>query len=298
MGPSLLDESRRVALVGGEESLRALARAARCLKAGKRSTHPELILFDSWGELQEYAEYAPSGRDLMPLVDLVDEHGVDVILSALDRLAAERGAEIVVSTAHKAKGREWASVRIGEDFTEPADQEEPDENGDPLPGDIDDAEARLAYVAVTRARHQLDLGGLSWINQHPTAPPVTSVHPSTQDHPRPGTCWAPRRTDNQSIAYGRSSWRGAPNKGPYRAHCASFTPHERSNSAWFRWPWPLSCMSFPASQVIHFVLMLTGACRSEASSTRRLLLSVAASLPSTPGNTDDDRSPGRTRSSA
>jgi ATP-dependent exoDNAse (exonuclease V) beta subunit len=27
---------------------------------------------------------------------------------------------------------------------------------------IDDAEARLVYVAVTRTRHHLDLGGLSW----------------------------------------------------------------------------------------------------------------------------------------
>jgi hypothetical protein len=32
---------------------------------------------------------------------------------------------------------------------------------------IDDAEARLAYVAVTGPRHQLDLGGLSWIHDHP-----------------------------------------------------------------------------------------------------------------------------------
>ncbi len=167
----LLENGRRVALVGGGEALRALARAAIDLKEGRRCAHPELILFDSWGELQEYAEYDPSGRDLLPLVDLVDEHGVDVILDAVDRLSVEQGADIVVSTAHKAKGREWASVRIGEDFTEPVDQEETDEHGNPLPGDIDDAEARLAYVAVTRARHQLDIGGLGWINQHPDGNP-------------------------------------------------------------------------------------------------------------------------------
>ncbi|GHE11427.1 UvrD-helicase domain-containing protein [Streptomyces alanosinicus] len=170
-----LEQGRRVALVGGGEALRALARAARGLKAGKRSTHPELILFESWGELQEYAEYDPSGRDLLPLVDLVDEHGVDVILDAVDKLAVEHGADIVVSTAHKAKGREWASVRIGEDFTEPVDPEETDEDGNPLPGDIDDGEARLAYVAVTRARNQLDLGGLSWINQHPDGNPNVDI---------------------------------------------------------------------------------------------------------------------------
>lgn len=180
-----LDLGRRVALVGGGESLRALAKAARDLKAGKRSTHPELILFDSWGELQEYAEYDPSGRDLLPLVDLVDEHGVDVILAAVDRLAFEQGADIVVSTAHKAKGREWASVRIGDDFNEPVDPEETDEDGNPLPGDIDDGEARLAYVAVTRARHQLDLGGLSWINEHPDGTPngANPSQPLSPDNP-------------------------------------------------------------------------------------------------------------------
>lgn len=35
------------------------------------------------------------------------------------------------------------------------------------PWPIDAAEARLAYVAVTRARLGLDLGGLSWIEAHP-----------------------------------------------------------------------------------------------------------------------------------
>ena len=72
-----------------------------------------------------------------------------------------------MSTAHKAKGRQWAAVRIAEDFTPPPDREETDARGEPLPGVIDATEARLAYVAVTRARHGLDLGGLSWIHHHP-----------------------------------------------------------------------------------------------------------------------------------
>jgi hypothetical protein len=39
-----------------------------------------------------------------------------------------------------------------------------------FPEPVSDTDARLAYVAVTRARHHLDLGGLSWINTHPTTP--------------------------------------------------------------------------------------------------------------------------------
>lgn len=91
----------------------------------------------------------------------------------------------MASTAHKAKGSEWASVRIGEDFTEPVDQEESDENGDPLPGDIDDAEARLAYVAVTRARHRLNIGGLGWSNQHPQGSPGGSRPRKDPEPPSP-----------------------------------------------------------------------------------------------------------------
>lgn len=42
---------------------------------------------------------------------------------------------------------------------------------------IDDAEARLAYVAVTRTRQRLDLGGLSWIHDHPDGPRSATTTP-------------------------------------------------------------------------------------------------------------------------
>ncbi|PNE41825.1 UvrD-helicase domain-containing protein [Streptomyces noursei] len=166
-----LDAHRRVALAGGGEPLRALARATHDLASGRRTAHPELMLFESWCELREYAEFDPAGRDLLPLVELIDEHGADTVLGALDRLSPEASAEVTVSTAHRAKGREWSSVRIADDFTCPDDLDERDEDGTPLPGPIDLDEARLAYVAVTRARSRLDIGGLSWINTHPAGDP-------------------------------------------------------------------------------------------------------------------------------
>lgn len=163
----LIGAGHRVALTGGGESLRALARAASDLKDGRRTSHPELLLFPTWGDLQDYAGNDPAGRDIQPLVDLVDTHGTQAILNAVNCLESEDTADVTVSTAHKAKGREWGSVKIADDFTPPRDSDEKDSNGKPVPGRIDEAEARLAYVAVTRARHQLDLGGLSWINTHP-----------------------------------------------------------------------------------------------------------------------------------
>jgi hypothetical protein len=49
----LLGDGHRVALTRGGHTLAALALAAHDLKDGRRTPHPELVLFTSWGELQE-----------------------------------------------------------------------------------------------------------------------------------------------------------------------------------------------------------------------------------------------------
>lgn len=165
----LMSAGLRVALAGGGQSLQALAQAAKDLKEGRRTHHPELVLFTTWGDLQDYAAHDPSGRDLQPLADLVDTHGPEAILTAVTRLAPENSAHVTVSTAHKAKGREWATVQIANDFGPPAaDAESPQPTTTPPP--IDDAEARLAYVAVTRTRTRLDRGGLSWVDAPGSTP--------------------------------------------------------------------------------------------------------------------------------
>ncbi|MYS24839.1 UvrD-like helicase C-terminal domain-containing protein [Streptomyces sp. DvalAA-14] len=163
----LLEAGYCTALVGGGGPLRALALAANDLKEGRRTDHPELVLFPSWGAVQDYAAHDPAGGDLQPLVDLVARHGTEAILTAVSQLHDEQGAQVTVSTAHKAKGREWTRVRIADDFPQPKDTDQRDANGNPVPTAIDDADARLAYVAITRARHNFDRGGLAWIDHHP-----------------------------------------------------------------------------------------------------------------------------------
>jgi hypothetical protein len=159
---SYLELGIPVALTGGGSALERIATAALELKAGQRTSHPELFLFNSWGEVQDYAEHDKAGQDLKAIVQLVDTYGPEQIIEAVGRLSSEEDAKVTVSTAHKAKGREWETVRIGNGFAAPS----VDDHG--LPRLLNASEARLIYVAVTRAREQLDTEGIEWIDEYET----------------------------------------------------------------------------------------------------------------------------------
>jgi superfamily I DNA/RNA helicase len=134
---------RQAALVGGGEEVVRFAKASVELTQFGRTEHPDLACFDSWGEVQAYVNEDEQGGELRLLVSLVDRFGVPTILDALDRVIREEDADVTVSTAHKAKGREWDAVQLAGDFPEPEKQ--------------GDEELRLLYVACTRAKRELDI---------------------------------------------------------------------------------------------------------------------------------------------
>ncbi|KRV48892.1 hypothetical protein AQ490_23330 [Wenjunlia vitaminophila] len=153
-----LKAGRKAALVGGGGDMQRLARAAAALMAGRETDHPELAGFSSWQQVRDYCEQEPDGQDLRVLVQLVDAHGADAIIATTEQLAGEDVADLVVSTAHRSKGREWDRVRVHSDFRAPSP--------DPKTGHVTirREEARLAYVAVTRARLALDAAALAWVS--------------------------------------------------------------------------------------------------------------------------------------
>lgn len=152
-----INDGRRTAMVGGTSDVKRLAYAARDLQAGKPTDHPQLYLFKDWDALREHAE--EEGSDLLTFVKMIDRFGPNWVLRVCDGLVPESAdPDVVLSTVHKAKGREWPRVLIANDFPQPGDV---DKAGKPVPYTRD--EAMLAYVAVTRARELLDLGGLSWV---------------------------------------------------------------------------------------------------------------------------------------
>lgn len=154
------DASRKVHLVGGGEDMLKLAQAAERMMDGKPPFHPELAAFSTWDQVVEYAKNDPSGTDLAVGVRMIDKYGTDGVQEAIEGCVSEKRAELVVTTAHKAKGREWPKVQIAHDFIEPLDKR----TGEPLPIPGDDA--MLAYVSVTRAKQVLDNAGLAWVHTH------------------------------------------------------------------------------------------------------------------------------------
>jgi superfamily I DNA/RNA helicase len=158
-------EGKRVALVGGAETIIRFARAAKQLMRDERTDHPELACFESWSEVQEYVDEDEQGGELRLMVSLIDEFSVETILDALGGVTAEKDADLVVSTAHKSKGREWDSVKLAGDFN---DQPNIDEK-------------RLLYVAATRARRELDISAVKFLadgwepKEHYAAPVATTA---------------------------------------------------------------------------------------------------------------------------
>jgi hypothetical protein len=155
-----LDQGVPVALVGGGKPLMNIARAAIDLQAGRRTSHHDLALFTSWGEVQEYAAQDSAAADLKAIVELVDTYGPQQIIRTVQRMSDEAQARVVVSTVHKAKGREWNRVQIGPGFSPPDDGSLPT---------VHPSTARLIYVAVTRARTELDTTGIKRLQAHSSA---------------------------------------------------------------------------------------------------------------------------------
>lgn len=176
------DSGMRVALVGGGLDIKRLAEAALELQQRGSTGYPDLVAFVSWQQVVDYVEQGDMGsEDFKVGVNLIEKHGADVVIGAVERLVREEDAELVVTTAHKSKGREWDHVRVGGDFKEPKNED----------GDLPDEELMLAYVTVTRAKRTLDVGSLSWINGHvrstaaPVAPVPTIVEPTVIPEARP-----------------------------------------------------------------------------------------------------------------
>jgi superfamily I DNA/RNA helicase len=139
-------------LEGGTDELKKLIGGVFDLREKGFSSVPEFFGFKTWEEVVEYSE-TDYGQELATFVRLVETYGAGPLWHLLKRVADDPSqASVTISTTHKAKGREWSSVRLEDDFV----QAETDEEGKPL--DPRAGEMRILYVALTRAKAWLQIG--------------------------------------------------------------------------------------------------------------------------------------------
>lgn len=151
---SAISRGKKPALQGGVREISALIKGMDDIQNGLTPTHPELILFSDWDQVLAYSE-TEMGQDLESVINLMESFGAKALLKVFDEVSVntEASSDLIISTVHKAKGREWSSVQLGSDFRGPEDRGYRQEEGN------------LAYVAVTRAIESLDITDFDVISQ-------------------------------------------------------------------------------------------------------------------------------------
>jgi hypothetical protein len=141
----------RVHVIGGiDDTERLLLGAWGLWRHGQRPERcPAVARFSTWAQLCEHAERFDD-RELAFARRVVEQWRERLPAAIADLRARhvehEADASLILSTAHKAKGREFPYVRLGGGFPAPSDEE-----WARMPPDVREAELNLLYVALTRA---------------------------------------------------------------------------------------------------------------------------------------------------
>jgi UvrD/REP helicase N-terminal domain/UvrD-like helicase C-terminal domain len=176
-----LDEGMRVCFPGGAGELLALTDAAKDLQETGCCQHQDLMGFGNWAQVQDFAD-TDEGSDLKRFVDMVDEHTAAGLAAILRKIVKDpAAADITISTAHKAKGLEWAMVELAEDFRAPK------KGRDGSPARIRRDEAMLIYVAITRAKNVADLAAIAWAEEFLTDGPADDDTPTSAGPAHPAS---------------------------------------------------------------------------------------------------------------
>jgi AAA domain/UvrD-like helicase C-terminal domain len=146
---------RRCHVLGGTVELQRLLQDVERLKTSRPAVSAEFFGFSCWAELLAYS-LRPEGRHTRALVKLVKEYGEQSLLHEVHITAqSEADSEVTLSTAHKAKGREWSTVLLAEDFELRLTKLGRETNPEVL--QQMEADARVVYVAATRAIEAVEL---------------------------------------------------------------------------------------------------------------------------------------------
>lgn len=144
-----LSTGRKPHVVGGVlDLIRTLEDVGR-LKRKMPAECAEFFGFEDWAAVVEFAE-SDEGESLRSFVSIVNSFGETTLIQRLRSVEREESsADLIISTGHKSKGREWDCVTLHSDFDPRVKKSDPGQLV------LNQEEARLLYVATTRAKELL-----------------------------------------------------------------------------------------------------------------------------------------------
>ena len=119
-------------------------KSVRMLKDGKKPKHGDIVIYDSFEELEADAESGNS--ELHRLVNLIKTRRDLKVISELQNYRNPVCGDIILTTAHKSKGLEYDYVVLADDFPEMEK--------------LNYIERNLLYVAATRAKKILQINAV------------------------------------------------------------------------------------------------------------------------------------------
>lgn len=150
----LHDRSIPFAIAGNNEDLRLMLESIYALKNGDMRSvrHSKIKWLRTWEAAQAEAEKGGESKDVAQAIKIVDEFDqrVPEIISILQKNNDETRARVILTTAHRSKGREWRNVVIAPDFDAVIERSRDTRH-------LWDPEMNLLYVAATRAMGCLEV---------------------------------------------------------------------------------------------------------------------------------------------
>jgi hypothetical protein len=112
--------------------------------------HNLLMAFKSFSDYKDYMANDPDDAEIRKMDQLIQTFGDKRILASL--IKCTKDGEILITTAHKSKGLEWDNVVIYADYYYSFEMGELT---------VTDEELNVIYVAVTRAKVNVDVSGIA-----------------------------------------------------------------------------------------------------------------------------------------
>ncbi len=160
-----VDAGRKPHLLGRNyvTRMQRLVQASIRMQNGDSFDHQILNVFRNWTDAVAWAsqpdqELDPDASQIQT-IDVMGANRVSLLLN--QHVNDEEQADVIVTTVHQAKGLEWDSVQLANDFKNPEDSV-PIATSSQSEKRRMREELRIAYVAVTRAKSHLDLGQGLW----------------------------------------------------------------------------------------------------------------------------------------